>query len=295
MTTGVTLLNTYKKKRETISKYKSYFPSTPMIMTEWGILGSPSFMTVLAVADGFMAIVEGSVNDNVVQQAGIHMFFHSNTNDPRTLIYIDNNEVVHTPVGVLYSKLLEVFIDSEIYEALSTSEEIDDNLPGTIAKAILKGDSIHVVAVNKLPEAAQLNIDVDGVVRNGDYVLSSYAMSPEQWPNAITNPSTAWATTTESGAISLPAYSINVISFQKDIVTATNEITTQSLSVFPNPSSDVFFVKGLAVSTSFILTNAQGKVVIAGKYNSNGVDVSSLSAGIYYFTALGVTQKIIVR
>jgi len=80
------MLCAYKTTREKIEQYETYFDK-PVLCTEWGILSenAPSnFIQALAVADMFLAFVEGS-EKGVVQQAGIHMFYHSDKYSEATL------------------------------------------------------------------------------------------------------------------------------------------------------------------------------------------------------------------
>lgn len=293
--TGVTLLNTYKTKRKTISDYKSNFPNTPMIMTEWGVLGSKSFMSAIAVADGFLAILEGDVNDDVVKQAGIHMFYHTNFNDPKTLMYLDNGSIVHTPVGVLYSKLINTFMDTEVYEGLGKGEEIDTDLPGVISRAFLKNDSVYVLAVNKMPQASEIVVNLDGENVERDYEISTYSMSPELWPDAIANPDAAWAVSNNSGAMEVPAYSINIIKFSKDLVTSSETLQLEEVTLYPNPSEKLVFLKGVAVGSHYQIHDLGGKMLQSGNYTSNGISIENLSQGVYYLSVGSSKMALVVK
>ena len=295
LTTGTTLLNTYKKQRETIEQFKTHFPTTPLIMTEWGVLGSSSFMSAIAVADAFLAILDGNIQDEIVQQAGIHMFYHSDSNEPRTLIYIDGGTVKHTAIGVVYSKLFKVFKGKEVFKALSTSEDISTNLPGVIARAVEDGDSIRVFAVNKLPVSSELVIVEDAIQKTGQFVLESYSMSPETWPDGVADPNIPWTTALPSGSVNLPAYSVNVVSFKKEMPTANNYLTGNTVHIFPNPSDEVVFINGVSDGAPYLFKDMTGQVVLMGNYSAAGIILKGLPSGIYLIEVEGENYKVAVQ
>ncbi|GAL02170.1 hypothetical protein JCM19237_5063 [Photobacterium aphoticum] len=71
LSSGKTLIDAYKKTRHNIAEYRETFGNTPVLISEWGVQEAPeSFLSVLAYADVFMALLEGNIHDGVVQQAG---------------------------------------------------------------------------------------------------------------------------------------------------------------------------------------------------------------------------------
>lgn len=213
---GVVLFDSYRKTRKYIKNYKIHFGNTPTIFTEWGVLGSNSFLSVLSAADMFMAILEGNTSDGVVMQAGIHMLYHSDANVPQTLMLMDGGTVKYSPMGAFYAKLYDVFKDRKIYKALSVSDNIDTDLPGVISRAVIVNDSIRIFSVNKLPVASKLQLSLDNKPITGYYRIETYSMSPEIWPNAYTNPNDPWSLSFQFGDIMLPAYSLSVVTISKN-------------------------------------------------------------------------------
>lgn len=279
---GVILLDSYKYTRNNISKYKTYFGTTPMVVSEWGVLGSESFMGVISAADMFLALLEGNTADEVVKQAGIHMLYHSDSNSPQSLIYLDGSQIKYTPNGVMYAKLFDMFKDQVIFKNLSESEEIITGLPGTISRAVDLGDSIRVFSVNKLPVTSKLIINYDGNAIEGDYRMESYAMSPELWPNAVNDHTAPWSDNTSTGDINLPEYSITVTTIAKPLSIGINDnVNVEKLNIYPNPVQNQIFLSGISIKQAFEILDVNGRVIISETYNSLGVDVSNLSSGVY--------------
>lgn len=294
---GVVLLDSYKYTRKNIQTYQQYFGSTPMLVSEWGVLGSKSFLGVLSSADMFLALLEGNTYDGVVQQAGIHMLYHSDSNAPQSMILLENGQIKYTPNGVFYAKLFEVFKDKQIYTALSASEEVTTGLPGVISRGVDYGDSIKVFSVNKLPVSSDLIINLDGELLSESYRTETYSMNPDTWPNAYNNPNEAWTNNENSGAISLPAYSISVVTIKKpsETATAASNLTVSKLTAYPNPVSDKLYLDGVQNNTPYTLFDTHGNMIISGRYTSNGILTEKLSSGIYFIQAGQLTTKFIVQ
>ncbi len=280
---GVVLLNSYELTRKNIETYKTNFGNTPTIITEWGVLGSKSFLGVISAADMFLAILEGNTEDEIVKQAGIHMLYHSDNNAPQSLILMDNGVLKYSPTGAFYSKLYEVFKNESIFKALSYSDEITTGNPGVISRAVDMGDSIRIFSVNKLPVSSSLAINLDGTEIQADYIMESYSMPPELWPDAYTDPNMAWTISYGSEEINLPAYSITVVTLSKN-----NNVTSTSTSkfentttVFPNPASNTIYLDGLDINTAFEILDTYGETLKIGSYNSDGINIEQLNKGVY--------------
>ncbi|MCP4520353.1 MAG: T9SS type A sorting domain-containing protein [Cytophagales bacterium] len=293
---GVVLLDSYKYTRKTITEHKTHFGNTPMIMTEWGVLGSNSFLGVLSTADMFLAILEGNTKDGVVMQAGIHMLYHSDANAPQTLLFMEGNQVKYSPVRAFYSKLYEVFKDQSIYTALSNSDEIDTKLPGVISRAIDLGDSIKIFSVNKLPVASKLQVNLDSKEVTGNYKIETYAMSPEMWPDAYNNPNDAWTTaSTNNDQISIPSYSISIITLPKKpiVTTITNHTIENSIKIYPNPVFDKVYLDGVMINSKYTIVDVNGKIQLEGKYASEGINIENLNSGIYFLKVDNQMVKVV--
>ncbi|MBU2940696.1 T9SS type A sorting domain-containing protein [Lacinutrix sp. C3R15] len=72
-----------------------------------------------------------------------------------------------------------------------------------------------------------------------------------------------------------------------------NELDFNNISVYPNPITDNFYVKGLTNEEATIFVyNTLGQLLKQEVYN-NSVDFSSLEVGVYYVKVLnGVKEKI---
>ena len=73
---------------------------------------------------------------------------------------------------------------------------------------------------------------------------------------------------------------INVVANSNRSIEAANTIT-----VFPNPATDKITVKGLHAMKQVILTSVNGQV-IAAKFEENVIDLSGVSAGVYFATII---------
>ena len=71
---------------------------------------------------------------------------------------------------------------------------------------------------------------------------------------------------------------INVVANSNRSIEAANTIT-----VFPNPATDKITVKGLETLKQVILTSVNGQV-IAAKFEENVIDLSGITAGVYFAT-----------
>lgn len=71
---------------------------------------------------------------------------------------------------------------------------------------------------------------------------------------------------------------INVVANSNRSIEAANTIT-----VFPNPATDKITVKGLQTLKQVILTSVNGQV-FAAKFEENVIDLSGISAGVYFAT-----------
>ncbi|GHA49830.1 hypothetical protein GCM10007086_24670 [Photobacterium aphoticum] len=220
LSSGKTLIDAYKKTRHNIAEYRETFGNTPVLISEWGVQEAPeSFLSVLAYADVFMALLEGNIHDGVVQQAGIHMLYHSDSNQAQSLMYTQGKQTYITPTGIMYAKLFEVFKDADVFTTSSVAAELAPNLPGVIAKAVNGKDTVKVFVVNKLPVESAVNITLDDLPLADEYTIDTYSQDIHSgWPTAVTDPDQAWQRTTahQTDGVRVPAYSLSVITLQKE-------------------------------------------------------------------------------
>lgn len=210
-------MGAYRTTQNRLSTFKETFGDKPVIMSEWGLLAEfpNSFLQVICSADNFLSIEKGN-HDGIVEQAGIHMLYHGDFIGEGSLIMHDGKELRLNPIGVMYSKLFEVFKNNKVYNAYSSSSELETNLDAVHAKAIDVNDSVYVFVVNKLPVSSPLNLSFDGEKYNGEFSIETYTediTSILKHNYAIDeNP---WKRETSSGEIAVPPYSISVITIQK--------------------------------------------------------------------------------
>lgn len=212
------MFEAYRVTQNRIDEYEATFGTTkPILMSEWGILSdmSASFVQVLASADDFLSI-EKRAHSGIVAQAGIHLLYHGDFIGEGSLIMHDGTEIRINPIGVMYSKLYEVFMDHKVYDAYSTASEIDAELAGTYVKAIDAGDSVIVYAVNKLPVDAPLNLIIDGEVYAGDYTMEVYQEDMVKVAGNYSLSENPWVTSSGTGNASIPAESITIYTIQKE-------------------------------------------------------------------------------
>lgn len=277
------MFSAFKTTAHRIQEYKTNFGNTPLLFTEWSILssGTPmNFVQTLSLADMFLAIEKGN-QDGVVQQAGIHMLYHSDTYGEATMAYHDGSNIVLTANGVMYATLFDVFKGKTVYDAVSSSAELSTGLPAVNAKAVLDGDSIRVYVVNKLPISAPLNITVDGTAQSSGYVMKSFSEDPSQVLTVpYANKTAPWTQTTGVGSPSVPAYSIAVVSFKKsDLVTSLDvPFEKGHLKVYPNPTTHSLQIDNHDGGT-WIVYDDLGSTVLQG--SSAIIDVSQLPEGTY--------------
>ena len=56
-----------------------------------------------------------------------------------------------------------------------------------------------------------------------------------------------------------------------------------AIAVYPSPAVNYISVSGINADSAYSIVNTNGQIVVAGTYNGNEVDVTSLTAGTYFF------------
>ena len=66
-------------------------------------------------------------------------------------------------------------------------------------------------------------------------------------------------------------------------------------AVFPNPANELLYIK--SNENEFKITDIQGRHIISFMNNQNGLDISSISSGVYIVTAIksGLSQKLVIE
>lgn len=288
------MLSAFKTTQQRIANYSAHF-NKPLLFTEWNILssGTPvNFIQTLGLADMFLAIEKGN-QDSIVKQAGIHMLYLSDNYSEATLVYYNNGSMVKTANGVMYEKLFEIFQNKNVFDAVSSSAELETALPAVNAKAVEDGDSIRVYVVNKLPVGSPLNIQVDNSSYSGDYTLETFSIDPN---TELTTPfninDNPWVHTTGSGSITIPAYTLAIASFMNPgVVTSTTGVTQEKqLTIRPNPTDGLLHLDG-ASGSNWVLMNSLGVTLESG--SGTIIDLSSRTAGVYILEIDGKAYRVI--
>lgn len=86
---------------------------------------------------------------------------------------------------------------------------------------------------------------------------------------------------------------VSKLSFVKQDNTGTIDNTENGeVSLYPNPSSDIVFIKNLNSGANFSIYNLSGSMVMTGITDSNqSIDISGLSKGIYLIKTTVKTLK----
>lgn len=189
-------------------------PRRPLLLTEFGILGTTTgtFLQALGEASMFMGILDLALNRraNVVAgaekttrvaadgdekvdivQAGIHILLGGSLTTPSALFSVDpaTNRTVATPTGVIWRKFVQVLAGSRLLHSSSSVPSLPSGSPAVDVQVVdtLVGRSLLVV--NKLGIEAQL--EVNQVALAGEPValtvcsveaFSRKALSWEHWP-----------------------------------------------------------------------------------------------------------------
>ena len=87
--------------------------------------------------------------------------------------------------------------------------------------------------------------------------------------------------------------SVFLITLKKQAVNSLTESESlnKELLLYPNPSSNVVYIKTDIINTTVVLTNAQGQQLMSEK-NSSELDLSSIPNGLYFITVLGENGEI---
>jgi hypothetical protein len=288
------ILTGYRASTNRFNSASAMFPNKPVLLTEWGVTGNvddPYFVETLGIADMFLATVKGSQR-GIVKQAGIHMLYKSNENSAATLMYFSGSNVMLTSKGVLYSKLFEVFKNSEVYNADAVSENIDADLQGVYAKMVKKGNKYKLFAVNKLPVASPLSITFNGTNFIGNYTIETYSNGLNNPTSGVSATGNQWVSTNRTGGINLPASSISIITISESALpvalfdftaSAQKNDVVLKWATATEANASHFEIEHSIDSKNFVQIDkisAAGNTSTTQKYNTTHVNPS---AGVNYY------------
>jgi len=83
-----------------------------------------------------------------------------------------------------------------------------------------------------------------------------------------------------------------VYTFVRGANPTTIEENENTLSVYPNPTTDYVMVSGLAIGTNYTVLNNLGQVVLSNAYNGS-IELSSLPSGYYSLVADDLKETIV--
>lgn len=70
-----------------------------------------------------------------------------------------------------------------------------------------------------------------------------------------------------------------------ELSSSLEEIENAAFSIFPNPSSNMIFLRGISNETAFEIYNVEGRKILQGNYKDSGIDISQFQAGVYFLQA----------
>lgn len=89
-----------------------------------------------------------------------------------------------------------------------------------------------------------------------------------------------------------------IIAYNNASLSTIESTKTSKIIVYPNPTSDRFFVQGLN-SGNIQVYDLNGRIVINEKYNEKGINVSALSKGVYVVKItdknINFSEKLIIK
>jgi hypothetical protein len=258
-------------------------------------------MQTLGLADTFLAI-EKANEIGIVKQAGIHMLYKSDVNDEATLMFKGADNLLKlTSKGVMYSKLFEVFKNSEVYNADVDTPEIESGLKGIYAKMTKKGKEYKIFAVNKLPVSSPFTLNVDGKSYSGNYVLENYSKDLSNPVLEVNATSNQWTTSNMAGAISLPATSISIITISETDLNSTlstqHIVSSFNLNIYPIPANNILHIEGLENSDYKIeiLDVFTKNTIKFNKINSSTIDINHLASGVYILKITNDKNEVLIK
>ena len=66
-------------------------------------------------------------------------------------------------------------------------------------------------------------------------------------------------------------------------------------ALFPNPANELIYIK--SNENEFKITDIQGRIIMCFINSQNGIDISSISSGVYFVTAIksGLSHKLVIE
>ncbi len=157
--------------------------------------------------------------------------------------------------------------------------------------AIPEWNNSLLLAVLKDKRLIQLKLNADGsqITQQNAYLINTYGrlrdvlVIPDGRVFICTSNRdyTGTPIAADDRIIELVATTLNVSNFEDN-----------TTSIYPVPSDNMLFIESNLSIASVLILNAEGKEVYSGKY-SNRVDVSALTAGMYFVQLLDADKKVV--
>ena len=206
----------YTRLGKMLKTYTDAYPTTPVYLSEWGMLCAPtiskSHIAALATFDALFNIINYA-EQGVIKAATLHCFFGGYMG----LFSHDNKGAIIRTGGtsIIYDFAIETFLNADLLTSQTKSFMLSKALPAVNSRATINTKGVlKIFAINKTPLPCTYTIDLDGKKYSGQAQIKSYTRK-----NIIKaeNFKLNEKLTTEkmvTGNIVLPPYSANVISIK---------------------------------------------------------------------------------
>ena len=170
---------------------------------------------------------------------------------------------------------------------------------GTIASDL--ENDFHVYSLNWSPD--QITFLLDGV---GYYTYNPAVKDDSTWPFyedqfVLLNMAMGGIAGNIPSGFDQASMLIDYVKVyqQGELAVGENSDTEDNVSVYPNPSSDIIYIETKTTPSSLQLLDMSGKKVNTQRINSKSVDVSDLTAGMYFLVItsnnLQIVKQVIIN
>lgn len=135
---------------------RKVFPGRPIWLTEWSIEGGENALSVVAMADTWLGLVQ---RPDLFEAAS---YFQMNAKERLFEYEPKNGSYTKASYGAVFEILREAFDGSEVLETRVSSLQLADGLDAVSAEAVVKDGRISIIAVNKSDKPVRLKLTLDG-------------------------------------------------------------------------------------------------------------------------------------
>ncbi len=124
------------------------------------------------------------------------------------------------------------------------------------------------------------NVKIDFTTDNGVTWTTLSESTPNSGTASVTFPSSAAgkSVVVRVAAIGNVFYAVNKVTLA---TLAANEVSKNTIQIYPNPATDVLYIKNTAPKAVYEIHNAAGQLVAKGNVNEGKINVNNLTKGIY--------------